>query len=455
MQEPAKNFNRASESQTNNSFQADASFESKSEQKPNLPSTSADNNENNQPSRWKRFWQAYSNFYDRIKLVLALLWIVAFLLIILPHFGGFIIDRSLSSPQELPAPLEPSKIIVDESKNAKLISVSQRLLRRADASSADFASRRRIAITIDGACSDRWSNSRSINIENNQIQINTELLNTLDFAHRNAEARAIKKLDSYIENLMFRVDNDFLNWYFNFFNKKWREDSALITWISGGNVRERQGKIFVEEFSKRVVSKTEAEQKIKQIVDDATETYVSLLEHKLDRIGFKYNIPQDQWNEYLDNITFNIPGTGNASLADISAVSYPLAKVIAIPSLKTVSVLGAERITAVAGAKYAAKLGIKGAGETAIGTLAKVADPLVLIGFVLWEVGDYYATVEEQKPALRNSFLETFKEIENDILYDRSSGIISTLYHLENNIRDSIVMRSNSQQNASIPTIQS
>ena len=376
--------------------------------------------------RIKRALEAYSQFYDRyhLKRVFNLLWIAAFAFLILPYFGALIIARSLSTPPELPTPQEHSQIIFDESENTKPIFVSQ---------------------TLDQS-----------NIERNQTQINTELLNALDYAHRKAEARARKKLDSYIENLMFRVDDNFLNWYFNWFNKKWREDSALITWVVGGNVQESQGKTFIEEFSKRVVNKTEAEQKIQQIVNDAAETYVSVLEHKLDRIGFKYNIPQNQWNEYLDNITFNIPGTGNITLAEITVAGvYPLVKAIAIPSLTKVSILGAEKIIAVAGVKYAAKLGLKGASKTAIGTLTKVADPLVLAGFVLWEVRDYHATVEEQKPALHDSLFETFKEIEDDILYDRNSGIMTTLYYIEHSIRNSIIVRSSSQPNVLIPTIQS
>ena len=423
MKEPAKDFDRFSESETTKNYQADVFFQQESEQKPTSLSISADNNENKKPSFWKLFWEAYNRFYDRIKPVLIVLWITVFIVFVLPHFGAFIIARSLLSSQELSVPQEHSEIIFDESKNTKLIFVSQ--------------------------------TSNQTNIERNQIQINTELLNALDYAHVRAEVRATKKLDSYIDNLMFRVDNDFFDWYFNFFHKKWREDSSLITWILGENVKESQEKIFIEEFSKRVVSKTEAEQKIKQIVDDAAKTYVSVLKHKLDRIGFKYSIPQNQWNEYLDNVTFNLPGTGNSTLAEISAVGvYPLVKAIAIPSLKKVSILGAEKITAVAGAKYATKLGIKGVSETAIGTVAKAADPLVLVGFVLWEVGDHQATVKEQKPALHDSIFETFKEIEDDILYDRNSGIMTTLYDIENSIRNSIISISSSQD-VSIPIIRS
>ena len=112
-----------------------------------------------------------------------------------------------------------------------------------------------------------------------------------------------------------------------------------------------------------------------------------------------------------------------------------------------------EKLATVAGLKYATKLGLKGAAETAIGTFAKVADPLVLIGFVWWEVNDHQATAEKQKPALHESIFESFQEIEDDILHDGSSGIMTTLYHIENNIRDSISLASNSQQDVSIPTI--
>lgn len=78
----------------------------------------------------------------------------------------------------------------------------------------------------------------------------------------------------------------------------------------------------------------------------------------------------------------------------------------------------------------------------------------MLIGFVFWEVSDHQATVKEQKPALHDSIFETFKGIEDDILYDRNSGIMTTSYDIENSIRNSIISIPSSQD-VSIPIIQS
>ena len=60
------------------------------------------------------------------------------------------------------------------------------------------------------------------------------------------------------------------------------------------------------------------------------------------------------------------------------------------------------------------------------------------------DVHNHIATVKQQKLALHDSLLESFQEIEDDILYDSNSGIITTLYHIENNIRDSIILRASS-----------
>jgi hypothetical protein len=420
MKQQDKSFNQYSEKEITDISREDDHPQNKLERNSNSQSTSIDNNK--KPSFWIRLFKAYSRFYDRIKPVLIVLWIAVFLLILVPIIGEFIIARSLSKTQELPNPQEHSEIIFDELKKTKVLFASQIL----DQSE----------------------------IDRNQRIINTELLNALDHAHEKAETRAKYKIDSWIENLMFRVDHNFFDWYFNFFNKKWREDSALITWIKGEDVKQRYGETFEKEFSKRVVSQTEAEEKIEQIANNAVETYVNELEYKIARIGFEYNIPQTKWNQYLDSITFNIPGTGNTTLAEITTIgAYPLAKALVIPTLKGVSIVGVEKIATVAGVKYATKLGLKGAAETAIGTLAKVADPLVLIGFVWWEVHDHQTTVEKQKPALHESIFESFKEIEDDILHDPNSGIMTTLYHIENSIRDSISLTSNSDKNVSIPTI--
>ncbi len=419
MKEKEKGFKESLKKELAENYQIENDPHEKSVEISVSQSTSINNDET--PSLGRKILEAYSSFYDKIKPILVVLWIAVFLLILLPILGEFIIARSLSNSQDSSTPQEHSEIIFDEPNNIKVLFANQIL----DQSE----------------------------IDRNQRRINAELLNALDHAHKRAEIRAKDKIDSWIDSLMYRVDHDFFDWYFNFFNKKWREDSALITWISGGDIKKRHGETFEKEFSKRVVSQSEAEKKIRQITNDAVETYLNELDYKIARIGFEYNIPKTQWNEYLNSIEFSIPGTGNSTLAEITAIGvYPLAKALAIPTLKGVSIVGVEKLATVAGLKYATKLGLKGAAETAIGTFAKVADPLVLIGFVWWEVNDHQATAEKQKPALHESIFESFKEIEDDILHDGISGIMTTLYHIENNIRDSISLASNSQQDVSIPT---
>lgn len=142
MKEPAKDFNQFSELKITKSSRIDAFAREKSEPNPNLPSTSANENENKKLSSLRQFLKkayrqfrdriksalgAYSKFYDRVKPVLKILWIVIGGFFILSHLGAFIIARSLSSPQESPSPQKHSKIIFDESKNAQLIFISQTL----------------------------------------------------------------------------------------------------------------------------------------------------------------------------------------------------------------------------------------------------------------------------------------------------------------------------------------
>lgn len=428
MKEQAKDFNQFSESKITESSQADVLSEKESGQNTNIPSTSVDNDKTDEkPPLWIRFFEAYSRFYDRIKPVFIILWIIIILLVILPAIGELIIARSFSQPSESPEPQKHSEIIFDSPRSRKVLFASQAL----DQS----------------------------HINRNRHQINAELLNALDKAHRITETRAKDKIDAWIDSLMFRVDYDFLNWYFGYFNRKWREDSALIRQLLGGDVKKHYGEVFEKEFSKRVISQREAERKIREIYKNVLETYLSELNYKIARIGFEYNIPQTEWNQYLDSIIFNIPGAGNTNttLAEITAIgAYPLlAKALAIPlkGLSTVGIKSTEKIVAMAGTKYAAKLGVEGAAKTVFTGLAKAADPILIIGFAFWEVHEQNKTIEEQKPALHESIFESFKEIEYDLLHDPNSGIMATLYQIEDNIRNSISLTSSSQKNIKIPTI--
>jgi hypothetical protein len=51
-------------------------------------------------------------------------------------------------------------------------------------------------------------------------QIDKELIDAVRRAHDSTEEFAVDELDDWLKDLMTRVDNKFLSWYFSYFNQK-------------------------------------------------------------------------------------------------------------------------------------------------------------------------------------------------------------------------------------------
>ncbi|NEO34437.1 MAG: hypothetical protein F6K36_29365 [Symploca sp. SIO3C6] len=351
---------------------------------------------------WSQLFRSYSQFYNRIKPVFILLWIVLFFVILLPLLGEIIITNSFSKTSKTPNQLEHSKSISDKQNYQELTFVN-------------FASK--------------------------QSKITKEMQVALKSAHDKSEFLAEARIDAWIDSLMYRVDHDFLNWYFGYFNKKWREDSALITapiiWITGGDVGKHYGKTFEREFSKRVISKDDAKDKMKEITERTVKCYLRELNHKINRVAIDNEIPQTEWDKYLSTISLNIPGGGNdISLNGLGELGYAgsyliIAKPLIVSALKFGVI---EKVAAIAGIKFSAKLGL----NVAATTVAPILDPIALLGLAIWDVWDHKVKVKEQKPAMRESIFESFQEIKYSLLHDSKTGVMTGIEQLENDIRKSI-----------------
>ncbi|NMG20194.1 hypothetical protein [Brasilonema bromeliae] len=368
------------------------------------------------PSVWSnfitalsQFFTAYRQFYNRIKPVFILLWIIVIITIFMPLLGKVVTAYSFSRRIEAPKQQYHSENFLNQQRDKNLVLLSQ--------------------------------------TTQNNSQINQAILDTLNISHTKAENFASERLDFWIELLQNRVDNDFLNWYFNWFNKKWREDSAFILGIFGQDIAKRDIENYTKEFSQRVLSPAESQAKFKELAEKTVNVYVSDLNYRLSKVRLQYDIPQVKWDKYLNSITFNIPGEeSNIALKEVLAIGgYKiLAKPIIIPAAKVGTVVvieSVEKTLGVLGVKAVGKLGATVVAET----VAKVLDPLAIVGLGAWDYFSYRGEVATQKPALREQILESFQEMKNSLIYDSQTGILTVIDQVEKNLRNSISSSSISQ----------
>ncbi|WP_199332458.1 hypothetical protein [Anabaena catenula] len=283
-------------------------------------------------------------------------------------------------------------------------------------------------------------------------KVDESIVAAIKNANTTAENFASAKLDDWVDELMINVDESFLDWYFNYFNQKKLEFSVPFVWASSAVthwvdsdkpspdqvVAEKITEDFQLEFAKRVLKPKIAQFALERITTDTVKVYVSQLEKNISSIESSYNIPQGQWERYLNEIAITISESegviSNLTLKTlVGGGSYLFVKA-AIPMGVKIGSQIAAKFAGKAGAKIAAKTGGAIAGK--IG--AELLDPIVGIGIIIWDLWDYNNTVSVNRPILRNSILEYLHEVKTSLLENPANGIMASIDELQSGILKSV-----------------
>ncbi|MBO3457809.1 hypothetical protein G7B40_021835 [Aetokthonos hydrillicola Thurmond2011] len=299
-------------------------------------------------------------------------------------------------------------------------------------------------------------------------QINRDVILALKNARASSEKYASEKLDEWMNRLKERVDNDFLNWYFNYFTQLDLGFQAMITDFSSAIARsfnpnqptaqeQKAQKIteeFQREFTRRVLKPEIAQIKLERFTRETINTYVSKLSEQLAGIQSEYKIPQADWERYLSGVSTTIlDSTGNNQDLSLRVLSRGTEYLVALPLSKATVKLGsglatkfAETAATKAGAKITAKISTKAAGKVAtefsLPTLSTIGleliDPLAAVGILAWDIWDNYHTAQIERPKMREAILEYLDEMKQVLLYNPHDSIMSTIYSFEGSLIDKL-----------------
>ena len=279
--------------------------------------------------------------------------------------------------------------------------------------------------------------------------LDTEILASLDTAHEAAQAYADEQLDLWVEELMGRVDEHLLDDYFSFVNTKARELSALghslghIFSSSSMTAEEALAEDLEDKISKKVIRPEVSQARIKNITDEAVNRYLVCLDKELQKIQAKHRIPTPAWNEYIADIcgmtvaveTKNTP----ISFKALYVTGGVAALAVAVPVLKKVGAMIAERIARKAGASIAVRGGTKIASKAAAkagGKTVAKAIPIVGWGIVAatfaWDLVDYKMSAARGKAELRENIRDYLGEIKRELMGSTENSIMGAVTDWEN-----------------------
>lgn len=288
-------------------------------------------------------------------------------------------------------------------------------------------------------------------------QVDRAIVEALNEAHASAENYASAQLDLWIAELLDRVDNNFLDWYFGYLNQKqielksffWQISSAAGHLLNSDNPTANEKVVqvitsdFQREFAKRVLRPTIAQLRLERLIQATVDLYLDELSGKIEKIQGSYNIPQADWERYLSDIAIAINDTdGNISNLSLKVLaaggSYLALKPLVVPIAAKIGSKVVATMSGKAGGKIAAKTGATLAGK--IG--AQLLDPIVGIGIIVWDVWDYQNTVKVDRPILHDNIADYLQEVKYSLLSNSESGIMSAIGLLEKNFSQSLSAKS-------------
>jgi len=303
-------------------------------------------------------------------------------------------------------------------------------------------------------------------------QLNNDLILALKDSRTSAETYASEKLDEWIDQLRENVNDDFLNWYFNYFTQlnvglkaTFLELSSLINLSSNPNLSDpkvqkaqKLTEDFQREFAKRVLKPEVAQIKLERFTRETINTYVSELSKRLTGIQSEYKIPQADWERYLSGVSTTIlDSTGNNQDLSLRVLSRGTEYLVALPLSKLTVKMGGGLVSQIAegvaakaaiktSAKITTKVSTKAAGKVAseftIPTLSTIGleliDPLAAVGILAWDVWDNYHTDQVERPKMRKAIFEYLDEMKQVLLYNPNNSIMSAIYTFEGGLIDKL-----------------
>lgn len=275
-------------------------------------------------------------------------------------------------------------------------------------------------------------------------EVDEAIVEALQMSREEAKNSASAKLDAWVSRQMERVDNDFLDWYFGYWNQQVIGVKALwygaMHWVDGDQptASEKITETVQEEFSKRVLRPQVSQLELERITREVVDLYVSSLRKNIQAIPQKYEIPQKDWDRHIDDlavITSNVEGNRKVEVSlkalttSTAAGTVVLAKAVG-PAMKSIG----SKVSANLAGKAAAKMAAKTGGKVAAKAGGKFLGPIVGIGIILWDAWDHNSTVSENKPILRKGIVDYFYEVNDLLLNDTESSVMSVIYQIEGNV---------------------
>lgn len=287
-------------------------------------------------------------------------------------------------------------------------------------------------------------------------EVQKALMDSIKNRRLEAEKIAHDDLMSWHNTKMRKVDDDFLEWYFDYFNTQGRNFSALWTTITDSEAaaQRKQARDIANQFSARGVSQKDFERVITSTAQKVGTGYLEGLAKDFEGIQKTFEIPADEWQYFESQLVQHIQLLNQGQVANAGgdlttkAINY---------SMGSAAVLAGSKISAVAGKTFAAGFGKAAAAKSGVYVAGKVAAAkgagligakvgaaavpgigwAVLGGIALFEGFSHGDYKERERPKMRANISQNMEDILNDAI-SGTGAIGATQLSIENDLFDAI-----------------
>lgn len=288
--------------------------------------------------------------------------------------------------------------------------------------------------------------------------VKTTVHKELQKARYSAEDYASKELDMWVDDLIKRVDGNFLDWYFGYFNQKKIEYKAFWTgitsnmgnWLNPNNQtsQEQIAEIITEdfqrEFAKRVLRPQISQIRLERITTQTVQHYFHEVNLSVSQIPKYQGISQADWKQYLGDLSVDIVDIeGNKSTLSGKAMLTGEAYIAFKPLImKILPNIGSKVVLKLAG-KAGTKIATKTGGILASKAGGVLLDSTVGAGILLWDIWDINHTASIEKPILRDNLTEYLREVKESLLNNPDNGIMTVVDKIQQTIDQSLDIAQN------------
>jgi hypothetical protein len=275
------------------------------------------------------------------------------------------------------------------------------------------------------------------------------MVEALRTAHKAAEDVATTRIQTWAQALEQRLDEDFLPWYFSYFQQQWLGLKAIGYWTAERllpaqpPMAEQITADIQDAFARRVLRPEIAQMQLERITHDTITAYVRALQENIGHIPDQYNIPQADWDGYLATIaalvaraegnreiplslkifTSGVVVGGIASAATLTEFLKPVFARLGTTVSTTAAAQGAGQAAATLATRTGAKVGVKASG--------KFLGAIIGLGVLAWDLWDHQHTERVERPLLRENLMDYLAELQHALLYDPEAGIMTMIDAVE------------------------